>query len=44
MQEGDQVFIWRAQGQDKHLSGVIAETTIMAEPAVSADAPESQQF
>lgn len=44
MRAGDQVFIWRAQGQEKHESGVIAETTMMAEPVMSTDVPESQQY
>lgn len=44
MKAGDQVFIWRSQGRDKHLSGLIAETTMIAEPARSIDDPESQPF
>lgn len=37
MQPGDQVFIWRAQGRAKAVSGVIAEGTLLETPAVQPD-------
>jgi hypothetical protein len=42
---GDQVFVWRAvAGGDKELSGVIAETEIIEEPAIQPDDPASAPY
>jgi hypothetical protein len=45
MGEGDQVFIWRAQGSgDAKLSGIVAEAYIASLPRINEDDAESHPF
>lgn len=44
MRIGDQVFLWRAGGNDNSPSGVVAEAEIVALPAIQADDEASLPF
>ncbi len=40
----DRVYLWRNQGQDRAVAGVVAEATVLASPALRIEDPEAVLF